>query len=71
MRLTSFLWMRLRYTFAAPPSTCPLVTVVAMYLFSSRLSLHFYAVFTHLRCNHLMEFLYMVGILVPVTAEEL
>ena len=30
--------------FYASPSTCPLVTVVARYLFSSRLSLHFYAV---------------------------
>ena len=30
--------------FYASPSTCPLVTVVAMYLFSSRLSLHFFAV---------------------------
>ena len=42
---------------------------------SSRLSLHFYAAFIyrstrlaslHLRCNHLLEYLYMVGIPFPV-----
>ena len=54
--------------FPCPPhmELGPLVTVVASYLFSSRLSLHFYAVFIHLRCNHLLEYLYMVGILFPV-----